>query len=344
MSLLEAIKGPKTLSFKHWRYRLLHWCFGINPSSPSDSDLPLFMYTHYCPLFHVTNMIALFSPIILMIRFVMFSTKTAAFVCVAIATPIVNGYVALWKALTINLPEKKERKPRPLTDLQKFDLDCSLIYQQVMEGCSSFDYFWHRHGAKMMLMEHSEAETYFTSLVEQVEAERERKAASEKAWREFFAQMVVVSRVVIKTLLYILYAGFAVGLVAGVYYGTMPFLSLLHSIGQWIGDSLSHFFGLLGNTFTTEFVTMILAWAGAFLGIFVTIILTALTAFKLRLGSMIMRGSEAIGQAMYPYVKVFTRVISWPFVKLQKFCVDVKDFIGMFYEENCPAITIVEED
>lgn len=68
--ILEAIKGEKKMSFHHWRYRLLHWAFGEKADTPEQSGLPRFLYTHYCPLFHLTNLIAIFAPAILFVKLV----------------------------------------------------------------------------------------------------------------------------------------------------------------------------------------------------------------------------------------------------------------------------------
>lgn len=64
MGIIEAIKAPKNLSFYHWRYRILHWVFNVGAKTPEESPLPNYLYTHYCPLFHLTNILFLLFPII----------------------------------------------------------------------------------------------------------------------------------------------------------------------------------------------------------------------------------------------------------------------------------------
>lgn len=61
-SLFNLIKKERKLSFDNWRYRLLHWYNGISPETPEDSTLPRYLYTHYCPLFHLTNMLLVLFP------------------------------------------------------------------------------------------------------------------------------------------------------------------------------------------------------------------------------------------------------------------------------------------
>lgn len=62
-SILARIKGERKLSFNSFRYRILHWSFFLHwpfakaPKTPAESPLPNFLYTHYCPLFHLTNLL-----------------------------------------------------------------------------------------------------------------------------------------------------------------------------------------------------------------------------------------------------------------------------------------------
>lgn len=65
MNILATIKADRELTFDYWRYRLLHFSFGINPKTPEESFLPKFLYTHYCPLFHITNLLVLIFPFLL---------------------------------------------------------------------------------------------------------------------------------------------------------------------------------------------------------------------------------------------------------------------------------------
>lgn len=69
MSLISYIKRDRDFSFNFWRYRLLHWTFGIEkPKSAHLSPLPMFLYTHYCPLFHLTNILVIMMPLILLFK------------------------------------------------------------------------------------------------------------------------------------------------------------------------------------------------------------------------------------------------------------------------------------
>src|SRR5205814_97384 len=71
MSLIDYVKADRRMSVDHWRFRLLYWCFNVAPGTPPDrSGLPMFMFRHYCPLFHLTNLIAVLSPLIFALRII----------------------------------------------------------------------------------------------------------------------------------------------------------------------------------------------------------------------------------------------------------------------------------
>ncbi len=60
--MLDYIKKKKEISLNHWRYRLIHWFFGISPKNPTESILPQYIYSHYCPMFHLSNLLLLVLP------------------------------------------------------------------------------------------------------------------------------------------------------------------------------------------------------------------------------------------------------------------------------------------
>lgn len=114
MNFIQVIKRPRHLTFNHWRYRILHWTFNIEPSTPEESSLPNFLYTHYCPLFHMTNMLLLVSPITLILKIALsllkFPLKFVKFVF-----QYFDGYVSH------KLEKKKEEKERSLHVKEAFD-------------------------------------------------------------------------------------------------------------------------------------------------------------------------------------------------------------------------------
>lgn len=65
----EYTAKPKVLSPNHWRYRIIHWVFG-------KENAPQAIYKSYCPLWHLSNAMALAAVFILGYRILFQATKT----------------------------------------------------------------------------------------------------------------------------------------------------------------------------------------------------------------------------------------------------------------------------
>ncbi len=156
MGILESIKSHKKMSFNHWRYRILHWAFNIknpefHPDAMSPNGLPKFLYTHYCPLFHLTNLIALLSPLILGIRF---------FILVVSALSAVLDLIPFKKifALLPSLPKPSEKeKQEPKLTLE--DERRKIINKICMDWNGyAFESFWCSVGHHFILLTKDMAE------------------------------------------------------------------------------------------------------------------------------------------------------------------------------------------
>ena len=178
MGILDSIKGERKLSFNHWRYRLLHWCFNVKDPSPHDlyaTGLPKFLYTHYCPLFHLTNLIAIFSPLILLIKIV----------CV-----VVGACIAGLKAVPWDKAGEFFAKFKPKTDPNKKPAE--VIPPKANKGTErvvavnlicethtgwNFENFWSYNSHEFSVLTREEVETIFNEYMPKITAARERASA-----------------------------------------------------------------------------------------------------------------------------------------------------------------------
>ena len=146
-----SIFGEKRISLKHWRYRLLHWCFNVRDIElPEDSPLPDYLYSHYCPFFHLTNFIALFSLPILTIKSLVWACKGIFLACMT----------------------------RPFTPIElqwrKFDeLASSILIYGNMPIVMTFENFWDFHNFN--LLDRDEAEVRFEQIRERSRVEHIRR-------------------------------------------------------------------------------------------------------------------------------------------------------------------------
>lgn len=166
--LIEKIKGPKKLSFNHWRYKTLHWAFGINPKTQWHSTLPNCFYTHYCPLFHLTNLIVIFSPFIMMLKFAK-SLLRAFFTCCDVT-----------KSIFSKLFTRKEKKRKILTEEEKLAIKKQEAFEFIKDyadyGHSKYvtlELFRIRHFSNLVSDE--EFSEYFDKCLKNLEKNRKKK-------------------------------------------------------------------------------------------------------------------------------------------------------------------------
>jgi hypothetical protein len=113
--IFDAIHAERKMSLTHWRYRLLHWVFNVDSdqvwkddSGKFHSKLPNYLYSHYCPLFHLTNLIALFSPIILVVKIVWAIIIISGIVCKKIFHGVKKAFAAAKALKPAPTPEEND--------------------------------------------------------------------------------------------------------------------------------------------------------------------------------------------------------------------------------------------
>lgn len=352
MNLIEAIKRPKKFTFKYWRYRLLHWCFNVNPTSPSDSPLPAFVYTHYCPLFHITNLIALLFPLILAVRLIALVIRGIGMVAKATVVPVFSTGITLFRDLlkalfepaTKKAPVPEKPKPKEISEAKKRAMDLGLINSAVRDLTFDFNYFWKHNHDLFSILTKEEVEFLCETRLAKIIADIETRKKREQALRAFFTKIAAISQVVVKFIMYVLYIGLAVGLTVGTYYAAPAVFSFIKWVIFSTGGAWEDFIIWIKSVFTVEVITTIMIVISLLLSAVVLVALLVFAAFKIRLGSAIAQGCQATAVAFTPIFVFIGKIIAWPFLKLAAFVKGVIEFTAVFYEENCPSITIIEED
>lgn len=72
MNWIQQIKAPKTLSSNHWRFRIIEAIF-------PKPMIPRYIYQQYCPLFHLSNLLFLFTFILPIIPIIFVIAKVTHF-------------------------------------------------------------------------------------------------------------------------------------------------------------------------------------------------------------------------------------------------------------------------
>jgi len=314
MSILESLKEEKKLSLNHWRYRLLHWCFNVkvDKNTPFSYDLPRCLYTHYCPLFHLTNLIAIFSPIILIIK---------------IIAAMVKAFVWAFSQLDFSWPTKEKVVVEPtLEELREADwvhiLNC---LQHPSWWDSTFENFWEKQKSSMKALTEDEVRAKFEELVPKFKEAYARAEARRKKFRDRLIFWTNFSRVFIKWVMNVVYVALVIALLYGAFLAIGPVVGFF----KWLAtfDPIPMFL-FMGKVFI-------------FLGVLfvVSYFLLKSKAFTFCADKAIKAGAVAAMPA-----SLMWHVICAPsrWVKLGWF--KTTEFISVFYEENCPPVTIVSEE
>lgn len=371
--LLKSIKGTRRLSYNHWRYRLLHWIFGVR--NPSCSGLPRFLYTHYCPLFHLTNILViclmLIIPlkIVLLLLWLMFKIPKLLIVAVCWVLEFVDEAIGfIVKAIASRLPKKAvvNSVPEPVekeNELAKEDKAALLEMEKqryillvIRGGCShSVEQF--KYITPEIVKELTEAH--------QLELKREKeeslkKREEEKAYQQLLAARLAFwvnfSRVFFKCGLNIFYVSLIGGMSYGLYNWGIPVLTeiaqVCHAVIEywrsvnWTNVAYYSGISVLTSVSIVGFIIFCMSLPDIYKNPGVKHVVKL--PFNLIIG--VFRTIRGICQ--YLGVKY---VFAIPFVFLSgitgvcsRFTVNcvhgMATFVVMFYEDNCPPVVIVDEN
>lgn len=328
-SLLRAIKGEKQLSFNHWRYRLLHWVFCVNPTSPADSTLPKALYTHYCPLFHLTNLLAVFLWAIILCRFLVFIGKKLGYAC-SVGMYVVGSlfdkfvYLKLFPSelLRRNMTdeeieaEKVEREKRAeISCVQTFYNRFSSLDSFEVE--KSFEAFWSNKCWKFEHLSRSEVQEAWNKFHHLAQQRIKDLADQKKNAYDQMIFLVNLSRVFLRGSMWLIYG--ILGLLAA------------YILAAWVIPGL---IWLVIALFSVNWL-----WLGGFL---FKITATAAIAIGLVLLFVkFVRNESAMKYVAPPFV-LTGDILKAGWKSADNSFENFKSFLSIFYEENCPPIKIVE--
>lgn len=335
--MLSLLKQERRLSYSHWRYRLLHWCFAQEPPavcSDPDTKLPKFLYTHYCPLFHLTNVLVLVAPFILAVRLAIAGVMLGVGLLDNLASIVRYIKPKIYAAIEPLLPKAKEKPPVVKKALKPEVLRTKLLrlltkhelwrnWDNFVGNCTLYDGMKEDFGEEVQRI-HSVCQ----QLIKEAE---ERFAARRKAQAERFAFAINASRMCLK------------GVFSAIL--VMVIIFILYATAFWIVPAL-----WIGIIWITRLPWGIISEVAAYtIGMLVSVFLVAYLIVRLRLPERLIEsralnatvdGINTIGEG-FPIVG---RAIAAPFVWLGKIVSAFADFVSMFYEDNCPPIIIVSEE
>lgn len=344
MSILSSMKEERRLSFNNWRYRLLHWTFNVqnaDEAHPERTGLPRFLYTHYCPLFHLTNLIAILLPLLLLIRLIgVFFRTTITVLGMIDVLPLMNGIncVVVWVRSRLPQPVLVSKKELPPPTKENERLKMLLAF--TLDGTTDFANFWQIWGHKYTRHNKEEAYALFQAYITPILLARARKAQRRAAFQAQLIFWINFSRVFLKWGMNVAYVVLAVGLAylayatAGALWYAVSTCAAAAAQGIWwfLGETAS----LLGSLFTSN----------ASLAVGKASVITALVA-----GVLYLVGRSPLTTKFIALFCAGCSTIAPPFYVVGRFftwcgacCGSACEFVAMFYEENCPPITLVTKE
>ena len=352
MNLLASIKEDHRMTLNHWRYRILHWYFNVNPSSPDESPLSRAFYTHYCPLFHVTNLIVIFSPAIFAGK-VFWVFGEYGIMGAAKGVNKLHDYSMFmfensgikesWNAKLEKVQEKKSlvhKKKKNNKATQKFLQIIKTSPERDFDSCWEFaQYIKYREDDCMCYISQKEAKEIWDKNANAIIVIREQQIINQQKYevlrkrrQEQLAFWVGFSRIFIKGALNVFY--FIMFLT--VLYGTYLIAEPAWMVFKTICGGIAYCLGLLMEV-----------------NLFACLTMAANNLFRIAaVGGTLFLGYRLI--RMIPFVPLL-RKVCFPFEVVGEiggsfvnWCLGVHnstvEFIKMFYEENCPAIIIVKDE
>jgi len=310
MSILELIHGERRMSFNHWRFRVLHWCFNEDATTPKESGLPHFLYSHYCPLFHLTNLIAILLPAILFskLAFAFGRMVGRAFKAIPWTKPL-EGKVA-------NEAAKVRQEKRELLRFLAGD------------DFEDFEEFWERGGHRFSYLDKEAVEAYYDSVIGRIREAKQKAIDRRERMKQQMIFWTNFSSVFFKWGFNAFYAVLAVFILWLCFWFTMPVVRVIWDLVVFLATfNPIPMFLLIGKMVVVIGVVV-------FLG-YVT------TRFRL-----LNRAGAYVGTFVveFPPFVLVRQLVCLPFAWFFNGLVSTGEFVAMFYEESCPPIVIITEE
>lgn len=318
--MFELIKAERKLSYSNWRYRLLHWTFGVEVKNNilinKGPRLPNFLYTHYCPLFHLTNILLVLSPIILVYKLLI----KLMFYCGVICKPILEFIHKLKQNYTIVQRDEEYLKRQE----KLFIIKHLKEYQSIWGWDSNPDIilaYFKPYNIKY-LSDDEIVNTYIDSC-KKILAARTLLEQKQNLRQQRILLWVTISRVVLKA---IMIGITTICILAASYIVLFHGIPIMLKVFTWF---------VLVVTFITTHIIDFLLITGIIGGIFFGVMWLLFQIQE--------KENTIINKILLPFCNIIVDGICAPFKFTAKTFEICSSFVSQVYEENCPPITIVNE-
>lgn len=325
------------MSFNHWRYRILHWTFNvpeenINERYPEATGLPKFLYTHYCPLFHLTNLIAILSPLIFGIKCAVAFFAMIGILLRKLPLEVVGCYLEIafekLKAAASKNPRGSKHSSQKTSSYREEKRLCmNLIKDSYYMSVDEFLMYTKRFDFKILKPE--DLKSLFEKYSFQMKTAVAKAKLRKEKWRQRLIFWTNFSRVFIKWAMNLFYVGLALLFLYIGYSVAIPIWWFI----CWVCNGIIWMFSDSGSLAAMWVTAKILFFAALGLGI---VVLSTKIGLVQRLGEAFVSGFEKVSAPLY--------ILFVPFGWIKSRIDSFLEFAAMFYEENCPPVKLVNEE
>jgi hypothetical protein len=308
------------LSLDHWRYQLLHWFYGVENDGVEPSyGVPRCFYTHYCPLFHATNLMVLGIVFIAIWKLmaVLVRGLIAGVGCLAdlYSDWKINRLTRKWSALS-----EEERRQKQVEKDRKYMR--TFLSQDGREFFfDNFDLFYRRIRPDLDGMTEEEVQIEFLALVKELRPSKEEAAAKMARRNELAAFWIQISSQLFKVLTTAFYIALGIGSIYAVWAFVVPAVVFLAGLAWDLGK-------LTMEVEIASVASVVLKIFLAFVG------LTFLFHFISK-GAM----GKVLAAIWKPFGIVGSGIVSGVDYCGGR-CSAFGEFVSALYENNCPPIVL----
>lgn len=326
-----------SLPENHWRYQALHWAYDIKKGQKHSDER---YYTRYCPLFHMTNLIAvMFIPILIfkVIRALVMGTIAALSVVGTVMDRTVGVLVRKWIASRAQTRRSKQEEPaeqemstKEIRKRQKAaEIRELYVHLRGKDRATFFEDFNNlRYCVRLNHVSTDEMKEIWEEEKDKYERAKVISDARRKKLQAKLVFWVRFSEIFIKGLLNTLY----VVLAAAVAYGTYAFgWPIVATVASWI-------YTLAMWMWNTDYILVGKFILKCISGI-VSLGIVGFLGYKLGVPM-----AKKVAVSALPPVRLVRGVCVAFGTYVRDIVTSVREFWAMYYHNNCPRITVVKEE
>lgn len=278
-------------------------------------------------MFHLTNFIAIFSWLILIVK-----------ICKVL---LATGLDLLDHCLRLFLDLKKKLLKRKVTDTetakseQSINQEIRIFTKKAIYNIShdhTFSCLWYEESYLFDVLTKKQAQSIYDTLNSKYKIAKEKSDKRKKKMRDKIVFWVNFSKAIIKWVMYVAYIGIGLGAVYMAFSCFWPVVGFFSYIFDWI----------FSIDLASVIWVLVIGFKVTLIGVGIALLMGFIVRYKVVQKSC-SSCVEGVIFCLPPIVLIFDLLFA-PIKWIRGGFVNVYDFVSVFYEENCPPINIISEE